>query len=75
MLWSPQMTIEKIKKELQELSKEWENLAHKFSKQAREHDYNSELWGKCFVMSETYNYCSDCLKKLLKRSSKKSTQV
>ena len=62
------MTPVEIKEEIQELSKEWENLAHKFSKQAREHDYNPELQERYFVMSETYDFCSDCLKRLIKRS-------
>ena len=50
---------------MEKLIKEWEAIAAKYYKQARDNiDYNDLLAERLFAMAEVYGYCADCLRKL-----------
>jgi hypothetical protein len=49
---------------MEKLIKEWEALAAKYDKQARDSVYNDLLAEKLYAMAEVYSYCADCLRRL-----------
>ena len=51
---------------MEKLIKEWEALAAKYDKQARDIDYNDLLAEKLYAMAEVHGYCADCLRRLEK---------
>jgi hypothetical protein len=51
---------------MKKLIEQWEKLAEKYEKQARDNDHNALIQERLFVMAEIYRYCADCLRRLKK---------